>query len=179
MTSTIPARRRRTVTAVTAAALTVLIAAAGCSASASAENNENADVVTYKGAQATFGESYTYADGLVVEVKKPSKFVPSEQAEGLEGVEGEAVKVRISIINGTDLEYVPNTLGVTLVSGGVEATQIIDPASRVELTGPNRPVNSAGVVVFDLAFVVQDTEDLTLTLTPALSGYEPLVYTLG
>ncbi|GIG41357.1 hypothetical protein Cph01nite_31190 [Cellulomonas phragmiteti] len=161
-----------------AAAAAALLAAAGCTSTASAGGStEPAEIATYAGGQTSFGESFTYANGLVIEVKKPVPFVPTAQAEGLEAADGQPVKVRISIINGSSVEYVPDTLGVTIVSGGKQAEQIIDPGSRIELTGPSRALGRSGVVAFDLAFVVEDPEDLTLSLVPSLGGYDPMVLT--
>lgn len=173
MTRTTPTRRR---TALTAAVLAATLLAAGCTSTASAGGSEEpAEIATYAGAQVRFGESFTYANGLVIEVKKPVPFVPTESAEGLEGVEGDPVKVRINIINGSSVEYVPDTLGVTIVSAGQPAVQIIDPGSQIELTGPSAPLGRSGVVAFDLAFLVQDPQDITLSLVPSLGGYDPLV----
>ncbi|ADG73075.1 hypothetical protein Cfla_0156 [Cellulomonas flavigena DSM 20109] len=178
MTRSTSVRRTRR-TAVVAAAAAAVLLAAGCASTASAGgSDEPAQAATYAGTTTTFGESYTYANGLVVEVKAPAAFVPSEGAD-VAGAEGEAVRVRVNLINGTSNEFVPDKLGVTVVSGGVEATQILDPGSRIELTGPSRPLGRADVVAFDLAFVVEDPEDVTLTLTPALGGYDPVVYTIG
>lgn len=174
--STHSRRPRTIVVAVAAAALL----AAGCTSTASAGgSDEPAEIATYAGTQTTFGKSYTYANGLVVEVKKPTTFVPSEFADGAEGVDGEPVKFRVNIINGTSGEFVPDTLGVSIVSGGQEAVQILDPGSRIELTGPARPMGRSDVVAFDLAFVVQDPDDITLTLSPSLGGYDALVFTAG
>lgn len=176
MTRSTSARR----TAVVAAAAAAVLLAAGCASTASAGGSgEPAQAATYAGTTTTFGQSFTYANGLVVEVKKPVAFAPSEFADGVEGADGEPVRVRVNLINGTSNEFVPDKLGATVVSGGVEATQILDPGSRIELTGPSRPLGRADVVAFDLAFVVEDPEDVTLTLTPALGGYDPVVYTIG
>jgi len=169
--------RRRTLAVVATAAAAVLLAAAGCTSSASAEGTEDALPVTYAGARTSFGDSFTYANGLVVEVKRPVTYTPTSQAEGLEGLDGEPVRVRINLINGTSGEFTPNTLGVTIVSGGEEAVQVLDPGARIDLTGPARPLGRSGVAAFDLAFVVQDVDDVELTIIPALTGYEPLVLT--
>lgn len=177
MTRSTPARRSRT-SLVVAAAATAALLAAGCTSTASAGGStEPAEISTFAGAQTTYGQSFTYDNGLVVEVKKPVGFVPSEFADGVEGVEGDPVKIRVNIINGTSGEFVPDTVGVTLVSGGEQATQILDPGSNIELTGPTRPLGRADVVAFDLAFLVQDPEDVTVTLTPSLGGYDPVIFT--
>jgi len=176
VTSSTPVRRRRTIVVAVAAA--ALLAAAGCTSTASAGGSaEPAEVTTYAGGSTTFGESFAYDNGLVVEVEKPSAFVPSQSADGVEDVDGKPVKVRVYIVNGTSRDYVPNTLEVTVVSDGEDGAQILDPASRVELTGPGLALAPGDVTAFDLAFVVQDPADVTLTLNPAIAGYEPLTFT--
>ncbi len=167
------------VTALVAGLAGLALALGACSSSASAEVNEPTVQPTYEGAQITFGRPFEYGDGLFLQVKDPVRFTPSDQAEGAEGVEGEAVRIRFTITNGTRGAYSPHTLSATAVSGGVEATQIIDPAVQIAATGPSFELNRAGVVNFDLAFVVADPRDITLTVVPALGGYEPLVLTLG
>ncbi|MBO3095252.1 hypothetical protein [Cellulomonas dongxiuzhuiae] len=170
------ATRRRTI--VVSAAAAALLVAAGCTSTASAGGSATpAEIATYAGTQTAFGQSFTYANGLVVEVKKPAAFAPSAYADGVEGSEGEPVRVRVNIINGTSGEFVPDTVGVVVVSGGEEAVQILDPGTGVDLTGPAQPLDRSGVVAFDLAFVVLDPQDVTLTLTPSLIGYDPLVFT--
>lgn len=180
MTRSTSVRRSRRTAVVAAAAAAAVLLAAGCASTASAGGSkEPAQAATYAGTTTTFGESYTYANGLVVEVKKPVRFTPSEGADGIDGTEGEPVRVRVNLINGTSNEFVPDKVGVSIESAGVQATQIHDPGSRIELTGPSRSLGRSDVVAFDLAFVVADLDDLTLTLTPALAGYDPVVYTVG
>lgn len=176
--STTPRRSTRARSTLAAAVAVVALLAAGCTSTANAEgSDEPAQAATFAGGTTTFGQTFTYPNGLVIEAKKPVTFTPSEQAEGLEGLEGEPVKVRINIINGSSVDYTPDKLGVTIESAGEQAVQIIDPGAQIELTGPGAPLGRSGVVAFDLAFVVQDPTDITLTLVPALGGYEPLVLT--
>ena len=174
-TTTTHRTHRRTWAALAAG---VALAVAGCSASASAEGgDEPAAIATYAGAEVAFGESFTYGNGLVVEVRKPVTFTPSETADGVEGVDGTPVRLRVNVINGSSQDFVPDGIGVTLESGGEEAPQILDPGQRIELTGPQRTLTRGDVAAFDLAFVVADPDDLTVTLVPALAGYDPLVVT--
>ena len=168
--------RRRTTLAVAMAVVALL--AAGCTSTANAEgSDEPAQAATFAGGTTTFGQTFTYPNGLVIEVKKPVTYTPTETAEGLEGLEGEPVKVRINIINGSSVDYTPDKLGVTIESDGEQAVQIIDPGALIEATGPGQPLGRSGVVAFDLAFVVKDPADITLTLVPALGGYDALVLT--
>ena len=87
------------------------------------------------------------------------------------------VRLRVNVINGSSQDFVPDGIGVTLESGVEEAPQILDPGQRIELTGPQRTLTRGDVAAFDLAFVVADPDDLTVTLVPALAGYDPLVVT--
>lgn len=178
MTRTTSVRRRTWVAL--AAAVALAVTAAGCSSSANADgSDEPAEIATYAGATVAFGESYTYGNGLVVEVRKPALFAPSAQADGVTDGEGEPVRIRVNVINGSSAEFDPSTIGVTVESAGAVAAQVLDPAQRIELTGPARVLTRGDVVAFDLAFVVPDPEDVTVSLTPALAGYDPLVVSAG
>lgn len=181
MTSSSTARRsRRTTTVVLGAAVAAaLLAAAGCSSSASAEGAVETEASTYAGGHVAFGTSHTYGNGLVVEVKKPARYAPTDLAEGVDDAEGDVVRLRVNVINGSSQEFTPDTVGVHVESAGQPGAPVIDPGASIALTGPDRPLSRGGVVAFDLAFVVADADDVTVTLDPALAGYEPLVFTAG
>ena len=134
-----------------------------------------APLADYEGGQRTFGQAYEYGNGLFVQIKAPVEFEPTEQTVGLGG-EGVPVKIRVSITNGSRTDYKPHTLSATAVSGGVEATPLTDATAQIEVTGPSVEVRPAGVVAFDLAFLVADPSDVTLTVIPAIGGYQPVVY---
>lgn len=171
------ALRRHTAAVVSVAAAVALLVAAGCTSTASAQGQEPAAATTLAGAQVTFGTPYEYGNGLFLQVKSPLTFAPTDQAEGVDEAAGQPVRIRFTITNGTRQEFTPHTLSATVVSGGQESTQIIDPGLQIDLTGPGATLRPAGVISFDLAFVVADTSDVTLTVVPALGGYEPLVLT--
>ncbi|UZN03547.1 hypothetical protein [Cellulomonas sp. S1-8] len=174
------ARRLRTrATAAVALAAAALLVASGCAATANAESGTPDAAATHAGAELTFGTPFEYADGLFVQVKQPARFTPTAQAEWDRSVEGVPVRIRLTITNGTREEYIAHTLSATVESGGQAAAQIVDPGTQIDLTGPSLTLTTAGVVNFDLAFVVQDPSDVTLTVVPALGGYEPLVLTTG
>lgn len=166
------ARRRRQVAALAAA---VALVAAGCTSAASAEEAEPTAAATHEGGQVPFGRPFEYADGLFLQIKSPLVFTPTSQAEGIDEAQGEPVRIRFTITNGTRQAYTPHTLSASVVSDGVTATQVIDPGLQIGLTGPSTELRTANVVSFDLAFVVADPDDVTLTVVPALGGYEPLV----
>ncbi|GIG41358.1 hypothetical protein [Cellulomonas phragmiteti] len=171
------ARRPRRVVALAVGAAAALVAAAGCASAAGAEGNEPTAVMTYEGAQTSFGKPFKYGNGLFLQIKEPVAFTPTSQAEGVDEVEGQPVRIRITVTNGTRGQYTAHTFSATVESGGVPATQIIDPGSQIDLTGPSTELGPANVVTFDLAYVVADPRDITMTVVPALGGYDPLVLT--
>ena len=124
-----------------------------------------------------FGSPFTYDDGLYVETGVPTTFTPTSQAELGDEVEGTPVRIRLKITNGTRGRFTPHTLEASAVSGGQPALQIADPGSQMDLTGPGIELRTAGTSTFDLGFVVTDPSDITLTILPAIGGYEPLVVT--
>jgi len=156
-------------------ALAAVLVAAGCTSTASAEGGDESAVVTYPGAEVTFGTPFKYDDGLFLQVRQPARFTPTAQAEWDRQVEGVPVRIHFTVTNGTRGDFTPHTLDATVVSGGQEALPILDPGSQIGLTGPSTTLRTAGVANFDLAFLVQDHRDVTLTVVPALGGYDPLV----
>lgn len=175
LSSRATAPRRRVQAAALAALAALTLVAAGCSTPASAEGSEQTPLADYEGGQRTFGQAYEYGNGLFVQIKTPVEFEPTEQTVGLGG-EGVPVKIRVSITNGSRTDYKPHTLSATAVSGGVEATPLTDATAQIEVTGPSVEIRPAGVVAFDLAFLVADPSDVTLTVIPAIGGYQPVVY---
>ncbi|MBO0919319.1 hypothetical protein J1G42_00570 [Cellulomonas sp. zg-ZUI222] len=172
------ARPRRLHRVVVGLAAATLLVAPGCAAGASADAGPTT-ATAHAGAEVTFGTPFEYADGLLVDVTAPARFTPTAQAEWDRAVPGVLVRVRVSITNGTDAEFRPNTLIATAVSGGQDAVAVLDPGSQIGQTGPDAAVPAGGSVAFPLAFLVQDPADVRLTVEPALGGYEPLVLTVG
>lgn len=171
------ARRSPRAIAVGAGVVAVLLAAGACSSATAEENSGPTAATVYTGAQQPFGAPFEYANGLFLQVKSPVGFEPTSQAEPWDEGAGQPVRIRFTITNGTRGEFTPHTLSATAVSGGVEATPIVDPGSQIGVTGPSVALRTANVANFDLAFLVQDPNDVTLTVLPALGGYEPLVLT--
>lgn len=182
MTASLPVRPVATRRASRAAAVAVLVVAAlltgaGCAATASAEVGEPAPQVTHPGGEISFGSAYEYADGLFLQVKDPVKFTPTAQAEWDREVDGVPVRIAVSVTNGTRDDFTPHALTAVVVSDGVEAEPILDPGLQIGLTGPSVRLRPAGVAKFELAFLVADPDDVTLTVVPALGGYDPIVVT--
>ena len=175
--STVTTRARRAATASGVVAVGAALLLAGCSGSASAQTGAPSAATVQEGGTVRFGTPFTYGDGLFVEARVPATFTPTAQAEGVEGLEGTPVRIRLKITNGTRAPFTPHTLDAGAVSGGQAAVQIEDPGSQIALTGPGLELRSAGTSTFDLGFVVADPSDITLTIVPAIGGYEPLVVT--
>ncbi|WP_155378667.1 hypothetical protein [Cellulomonas sp. JZ18] len=156
--------------------MALLTGTAACTSSAEAgEAATPTAEVTQAGSTVPFGRPYQYGDGLFVLVKEPQEFEPSREAQGVD--EGVPVRVRVQVTNGTRRSYTPSTLEATAMSGGAQATQVVDLTREIDAAGPYVTLDPGQTVSFDLAFAVADPDDVTVTVAPALGGYEPLVVT--
>ncbi len=171
--------RRRSVSRLAVAlAAGAALALAGCATTASAGGSTPGSGGTQEGGQTVFGEPFTYDDGLSVQVDTPARFTPTPRAEWERGADDVVVRVKVTVSNGSPAAYSPDTFSASAVSAGTDAALVLDSASRIDLTGPAVTVEPAEEVSFHLAFAVQDPDDVTVTVEPALGGYEPVVISL-
>ncbi|MBM9466982.1 hypothetical protein [Nakamurella leprariae] len=121
-----------------------------------------------------FGTPFEWENGLSVAVSAPAPFTPTESAVGDEGP-GEAVRVDVTVTNGSQEEFDPYLLFVTALSGKLEATEIFDGAGGLEST-PYTAVAPGATVTFPIGFKVADPADLVVQVSPG-SDYEPALFT--
>ncbi|MFD7549685.1 DUF4190 domain-containing protein [Streptomyces sp. NPDC059816] len=81
----------------------------------------------------SFGETYTFGDGLKVTVAKPKPFVPDAYVEG-HAKGNEAIEVTVTVVN-TGPERVPVETGLPTVmdADGVSAELVIDGSGRQKI----------------------------------------------
>lgn len=124
----------------------------------------------------TFGETYTYEDGLSVTIGAPSEFQPGEWAAMMQ--EWPAyVQFDVTVVNGTSENFDPNMIHMTMQSGNVEGEQVFDgengfngPPTTTLLTGRE--------AVFKVGFGVNDPADLVLEVSPDLGiEWAPFIVT--
>lgn len=110
---------------------------------------------------ASFGQTFTYQDGLEISVSDKGKFTPSAYASGGEG-QNLHEKFRVTVTNGTDAVYDPSLLSVAVNSGGEDGDQVFDTGLDGSPTGKVRPGKS---ISYDVGFGIADRGDITLTVS--------------
>lgn len=122
-----------------------------------------------------FGDVVTYEDGLSVSVSDPSDFAPTEYAAGNDQTYN--IVLGFTVTNGTN-EVIDPFFGVSVSSGGVEASQIFDmdnPAGDINFS-PDTSVLPGQTVSWNLAFSISDPEAITVDFSPGFE-WESAVFT--
>lgn len=125
-------------------------------------------------AHPSFGETYTYDDGLAVTVSAPKPFTPSDSAVATKQWPA-YVSFTVTLSNGTTKNYDPSLFTATLQSGDTEGEQVFDTAQGVD-GSPSTQLLPGREARFALAYGVQKPSDLVLQVTPGFS-YQPVLFT--
>ncbi|WP_241387714.1 hypothetical protein [Rhodococcus sp. CH91] len=125
-------------------------------------------------ATATFGEGFTFRNGLAVAVAPPEPFTPSGSAAGFEAGD-QAVTFTITIVNGSPENYDPVLFTTNLQSGNSEASEIYDSASSIE-GAPTTVILPGREAEFRVAYSVMDPTDLVLVVSPGFE-YRDAIFT--
>lgn len=131
-------------------------------------------MTTDEPATATFGEGFTFRDGLALTVGAPEPFTPTGTAAGFEPGD-QAVVFDITIVNGSPQNYDPVMFMTNLQSGNREASQIYDSADNIGET-PTTVVLPGREAEFQVAYSVTDPTDLVMEVSPGLE-YRDAIFT--
>lgn len=122
----------------------------------------------------TFGQAYTWDNGLTVTIGVPTPFEPSEFAY----VDGEGTPMRfdVTVVNGTGANYEPGIDYITVQSGSTEAIDIFD----VDQLGdtPSTVLLDGREAQYSVGFLVSDPADLVLEFQPGDYELASVVYTI-
>jgi hypothetical protein len=121
---------------------------------------------------ATFGETYTWEDGLAVTIGNPE---PWTAPDYWEPTAGESYLVfDVTLVNGSDATY-EDYFMTTMQSGNTEAYEEI--ASEDGIEGPPMtPLLAGREAVFRILYRVTDPTDLVMSVTPGFD-YESVIFT--
>lgn len=125
--------------------------------------------------QPTFGQSYTWDNGLTLTVSKPKPFKPSAYAAGAEKP-GTSLRFEITVVNKTGKPYEIVGDYVTLQSGNTEAEQIFDSEKGLNGT-PNTPVLDGREAKYSIGFQVQKPQDLVMQYQPGDWALNEVIFT--
>lgn len=109
----------------------------------------------------TFGDTYTWPDGLAVTISEPADFAPSEYAAGQ--VEGEpALSYDVTVTNGTDEDVEAVAINLTVSSAGKQASPIFDSAGGTDM--PTATILPGKSLTWKVAYSVADPTDVQITV---------------
>ncbi|MDV7991606.1 hypothetical protein [Rhodococcus sp. IEGM 1374] len=128
---------------------------------------ESAAPTTAESTNSTFGQAFTFNDGLSVGVSAPTPYTPSPSAS-TSNPGGQFVAFTVTIVNGSPNNYDPALFSASLQSGNTEADQVYDTANDVG-GAPSTAVLPSRESQFTIAFEVTDPADLVLQVSP---GFE-------
>ena len=113
----------------------------------------------------SFGQAYTYDDGLKVEVSRPQTFSPSDSAVATKQWPA-YVSFTVTLTNGTGKNYDPTLFSTSLQSGSAEGEQVFDSAQGID-GSPTTPLLPGRQARFTLAYGVPDPRTWSCRSPPA------------
>ncbi len=116
----------------------------------------------------TFGETYTYENGLAVTVSAPQPYTPSNSAAVGEPSPPNFVVFDITVTNGTQTNYDPSSFSASMQSATTEEQQVYDSANGIG-GSPTTTLLPGREIQFRMAFGATNPDDLVLEVTP---GFE-------
>jgi len=133
-----------------------------------------ASVGQVDGSTARLGQAVTFDDGTKVLVATPVTFKPSTYAAG--HTRDRAIKVDITVTNGTDKPIDAVLITVNATHGGQQATQIFDTQRGLGMQ-PAGTVLPGKAIPFPAAFSIgQDPAEVQIEVRPVIMG-DPAIFT--
>jgi hypothetical protein len=128
---------------------------------------------TPAGAQAKFGETFSYGDGLQITVSKPAPYRPSQYAACDKGVSH--LVWTVTVKNGTTEPYDPSGYSDTVQSGQTEGSSCFDSGKGLE-GEPNTTLLAGRTVTWKVGFGVENPDDVVMEVRPGFE-YESTIFT--
>lgn len=121
----------------------------------------------------SFGETFTYENGLQVTIEAPVPFTPSETASAEEFAA--YVRFTVTIVNGSAENY-EGPFITTVQSTNIEGGEVFDSAQGLE--GPPSTVVLPGrEAQFDIGYGIADPADIVMEVRAGFS-YESVIYVM-
>jgi hypothetical protein len=127
--------------------------------------------------QLTFGQSFTYDDGMMVTIDSPTRYQPSSSAFIAGGETARSVAVKVTVVNGTAKPLDLIGVSVQATAGDQVAEQVFDSAKGIG-GSPSQTLSPGQRQTFTVAFGLPSAEsaDLRVQVNPSLFGYQPVFY---
>ena len=124
---------------------------------------------------ATFGQTWTWNDGLAVTISQPTPFDPDQYAAG--ATQAANVLFTVTVTNNSQ-ESVKTTLSMVNVnSGGVAGSKIIDIENNLGGFAPQTPLLPGQQVSWNVAFSVTDPSNITMQFDLNDFDHDAVVFT--
>lgn len=111
----------------------------------------------------TFGEAFTYVDGIQITVSAPTSMTSSEWASP-GNTKGSSFTV--TIVNGSDVPFDPSMANVTAQSANSEAEQIYD-SEKGYGGSPDTTLLPGREAKYTVAFAMPDAKDVVVEASPS------------
>ncbi|RRQ29229.1 hypothetical protein DK926_04935 [Rhodococcus sp. Eu-32] len=125
-------------------------------------------------ANSTFGQAFTFRDGVAVGVSPPEPYFPSASAS-TDDPTGSFVAFTVTIVNGSDKNYDPALFSASLQSGNAEGDQDFDTANGIS-GAPSTVILPSRESQFKIAFEASNPADLVLQVSPGFE-YRDAIFT--
>ena len=153
------------------AALTCILALAGCASGgvdgnppsgSNAGDSESDESAEPEGPDPTFGQAYTFDDGLSVTVGKPKKFKPSPYSSLTNVNDWPAYRsFQVVVVNGTKKKFDASMFTVTVQSKDEEGEEVFDSEKGIE-GAPQTTLLPGRQSKFKIVWGVKDPNDLVM-----------------
>lgn len=121
----------------------------------------------------SFGQTFTYENGVSLTVGAPGPYTPSEYA--MDVAAPHVVVFPITIVNGSSAPIDPAMWYATVQSQNVEAEKVYD--SEALGDEPSTSLLPGREAAFKVGYGVGDPADLVMEVTPGMMEYQDVLYT--
>ena len=116
----------------------------------------------------TFGDTYTWPDGLTITISQPEEFTPSEYMGDIYDLEaGTPIKFIVTATNGTDTDLEAFSIDTQMSSGGKQSEAIFDSEAGIDM--PTVTILPGNSLEWNIGFIVADPSNMQLSVSDVMN----------
>ena len=116
----------------------------------------------------TFGDTYTWPDGLSITISQPEEFTPSEYMGDIYDLEaGTPIKFIVTATNGTDTDLEAFSIDTQMSSGGKQSEAIFDSEAGIDM--PTVTILPGNSLEWSIGFIVADPSNMQLSVSDVMN----------
>ena len=116
----------------------------------------------------TFGDTYTWPDGLSITISQPEEFTPSEYMCDIYDLEaGTPIKFIVTATNGTDTDLEAFGIDTQMSSGGKQSEAIFDSEAGIDM--PTVTILPGNSLEWNIGFIVADPSNMQLSVSDVMN----------